>query len=127
MRTAVHKRRELYRILCLIIKKPIKICVYLVCERLTVGFQVSPRQRYCFMTHQCMLGSPGHLTKEVLSLRRGAILFCRWWRGAITASRAGLSELKLLLSSPAGRQNIEAKDESQRTGQQAGNGQVIIG
>ncbi len=40
---------------------------------------------------------------------------------------AVLSELKLLLGSPAGRQNIEAKDESQRTGQQAGNGQVIIG
>lgn len=40
MRTAVHKLRELYRILCLIIKKSIKICVYLVCacERLKVGF-----------------------------------------------------------------------------------------
>lgn len=40
---------------------------------------------------------------------------------------AVLSELMLLLGSPAGCQNIEAKDESQRTGQQAGNGQVIIG
>lgn len=97
-----------------------------LCERLIVRFRCCP-DSVIALTFQCRQGSPGHLTTEVLGLRRGGDSVLRVVAWGHDGFSAVLSELKLLLGSPAGRQNIEAKDESQRAGQQAGNGQVVIG
>ncbi|TRY94546.1 hypothetical protein DNTS_008445 [Danionella cerebrum] len=91
-------------------------------DRMGVG---TTEQREDIETIDCRLGSPGLLTEEVLGVTRWH-RFCWLRHRGRHGFSAGLREIKPLLGSSADHRSIEAKDESQRAGQQAGNGQRHI-
>lgn len=111
----------------LLIKKTIKIGVYAVCACESGIFRCRPPDSVIAIKLQCRLWKPRSPGRGDPQFEKGSISVLWVMAWGHHGFWAVLSELKLLLGSPAGRQNIEAKDESQRTGQQAGNGQVIIG